>query len=405
MSNSLINKFDFYIIVTIVCLSWGAFELFGAFMPIRLIGLFGLYLSIKNWGKIYSLSFGFSNLFIFWIGYSFVSVIWTLSISSWFIQFCHTTTLMGAIMAMSIWGVKAKNPLKSVSYGWLFFVFVTMPIAIWELNTGNHLSSGSFNMDSDAYALMKDYAAVTFVNYNSYVVMLCMALPFIFVLSLNGSLFDRLLSFVAQSFIFVVLAYNTSRGGIVCFVVGLVLYMYSAFLRMSLFLKILLITLIFYGIYYMIQYIEDIELFDALLRRSESVGLFEDDSRTNAWLRSLKISIYCFFIGTGCGSMPHVMDYFYKGQLAFCHNYLFETLLEYGLLISLFWFCKIFKIVVRNIKSVCGGINYVGLYTLTSAPFLLIIDDYYSQRTGIWMYVASLLILFNYERMCTKECK
>lgn len=399
MSSWYNKKYDFFIIITIASLAWGAYELLGAITPIRLIGLYGLFMTYKNKKKIYKLTFGLSKLFYFWIIYSFISVGWSLTISSWAIQFCHTATMMGAIMALALWAEKSQNPLKAISNGWLLFIFLTMPIAIWELSTGNHLSSGSYNLDAmGEYAMLKPFAAATFANYNSYVVMLCIALPFIINILFNGSIKYRLLSVLALAFIFVVLAFNTSRGGILCFIIALSLFVCAIYSRINFLFKIVLILLLSYGVYYLIINIDDILIFEHLLRRSESTGLFEDSSRSEVWYRSILISAKYLFIGTGCGSMPGILDYYYPNQLSFCHNYFLETLLEYGLLIFFIWFISIFKIIVRNIKSIFIEIKYVGLYALMSAPFLLIIDDYYAQRTGIWLYIASLLVLYNYNK-------
>ena len=123
IDNRVANRFDLLIIITIASLAWGSYELLGALTPIRLIGLYGLVVAYKNRRVLKNATKGLSTLFCFWIIYSCFSVIFTFGFSSWLIQFCHTTTMMGAIMALSIWGVKAKNPLKSINYGWLLFVF------------------------------------------------------------------------------------------------------------------------------------------------------------------------------------------------------------------------------------------------------------------------------------------
>lgn len=162
-------------------------------------------------------------------------------------------------MALALWAEKSQNPLKAISNGWLLFIFLTMPIAIWELSTGNHLSSGSYNLDAmGEYAMLKPFAAVTFANYNSYVVMLCIALPFIINILFNGPIKYRLLSVLALVFIFVVLAFNTSRGGILCFIIALSLFVYAIYSRINFLFKLVLILLLSYGIYYLIINIDDI---------------------------------------------------------------------------------------------------------------------------------------------------
>lgn len=400
IDNRVANRFDLLIIITIASLAWGSYELLGALTPIRLIGLYGLVVAYKNRRVLKNATKGLSTLFCFWIIYSCFSVIFTFGFSSWLIQFCHTTTMMGAIMALSIWGVKAKNPLKSINYGWLLFVFLTMPIAIWELTTGNHLSSGSFNEDTiGAFGLMKPFAAVTFVNYNSYVVMLCIAAPFLYALLFKGGIIDRVCSLIALIFTFVVLAFNTSRGGIICFVISLFFYIIFTFLKGGIFKKVVLVTLLVLGSSFLISNFTDIELLEPLIRRSESTGLLEDDSRTDVWSRSIELSAKYLFIGTGCGSMPYALEHYYPSKLNFCHNYFLEILLEYGLVIFLVWFTKIFQIIRKNLKSRTIEIKYVALYALLSSPFLLVIDDYYSQRTGIWIYVASILLMYNYNKV------
>ena len=399
IDDRVVNRFDFLIIVAVASLAWGSYELLGAFTPIRLIGFYGWVVAYKNRRVLKKTTNGLSLLFFFWISYSFFSIINTFKFSSWIIQFCHTTTMMGAIMALSIWGLRARNSLKSINYGWLLFVFLTMPIAIWELTTGNHLSSGSFNEDTvGAFGVMKPFAAVTFVNYNSYVVMLCIAVPFLYALLFKGGIIDRVCSLIALMFTFVVLVFNTSRGGIICFVISLLFYIVFTFLGRGLLKKVVIVVVLVLGSSFLISNFTDIELLEPLIRRSESTGLFEDISRTDVWLRSVKLSAKYLFIGNGCGSMPYVLEHYYPSELNFCHNYFLEILLEYGLVIFLVWFTKIFQIVKSSLKSKFVEIKYVALYVIISSPFLLVIDDYYSQRAGIWIYVASILLMCNYNK-------
>lgn len=392
-------KFDLYIILTIASLAWGSYEMLGALTPIRLIGFYGFYVAMNSSSDLYENTFGFSKLFTFWIAYSLFSVVYSYSTSSWLIQFCHTSTLMGAILAIAVWAENAKNPLKSLCYGWLVFVFITVPIAWWELSTGNHLTSGSFNDDTiGALGELKPFAAVTFSNYNSYVVMLCFALPFIFGLWFRGNKIERVLSLFAVIFTFVVLAFNTSRGGILCYVIACSFFFVTIFTRINLVSKIIMLVLLCYFINFIISNSSEFELLEPILRRSDSVGMLNDDSRSDVWYRSFVVAANHLFFGSGTGSMVYVLNDYFPNKLSYCHNYFLETLLEYGLIISVIWFYSIYKILRAIIVSDSIEIKYIALYVTFSAPFLLVIDDYYAQRSGVWIYIASLLVLYNCDK-------
>ena len=179
------NKFDILIIVTIASLAYGEFELLGAFTPIRLIGAFSACFIAKNWKLlIYSGFARWSLLLFFWWLYMTLSLLWTPDIMLGIIYWFHFTCIIACILSIFLSTIKANRPLHSFSLGWAFFVIITIPIALWEITSGSHLSSGSFNDGAVLGGEWKKFAAVTFANYNSYSLMLSYTLPFFMLLLL-----------------------------------------------------------------------------------------------------------------------------------------------------------------------------------------------------------------------------
>ena len=140
---------------------------------------------------------------------------------------------------------------------------------------------------------------------------LCSGVIFLYALLFKGGIIDRVCSLIALMFTFVVLVFNTSRGGIICFVISLLFYIVFTFLGRGLLKKVVIVVVLVLGSSFLISNFTDIELLEPLIRRSESTGLFEDISRTDVWLRSVKLSAKYLFIGNGCGSMPYVLEHYY----------------------------------------------------------------------------------------------
>ena len=174
------NKYDILVMITIASLAWGNLEYLRAITPVRIMGCVGLYYGYKNMSLLIRRYKYWMLLFALWFFYMIMSLTWTADMALGVAMVFHMTTMFGAFMLLFVSSIKAKRFIYSLTTGWILMVVATMPTAIWEILTCDHLDCGNFNgVGYDSNGDIRIYAAVTFQNYNSYVVMLSLAMPFI----------------------------------------------------------------------------------------------------------------------------------------------------------------------------------------------------------------------------------
>mgnify|MGYP003313542299 CR=1 FL=1 len=107
---------------------------------------------------------------------------------------------------------------------------MTLIIAAWEITTDSHIPGfGDFNegatIDTETGLKHRIFAAVTYKNLNSYVTLLCMALPFLayglFILE------KQWLSIIALVGSILVLIINSSRGGLMCLAIDVIVFVFN----------------------------------------------------------------------------------------------------------------------------------------------------------------------------------
>lgn len=385
-----LNRYDLLIIVTIASLAWGSFELLGALTPIRIIGAIGILYVVPRGGEIWPRYKSWIVLISLWWFYLIISMLWVPDIKESIISFFHITTMFGVFLLFFYLSLKCRKLLYSITLGWSVFLCITLPIAYWEITTFNHLSSGSFNDSGTG----KIFAAVTFMNYNSYVVMLIYALSFIacaFLQKVKGKWF-----FVVQFFLaLIVVLVNASRGGIMCSVIILLFLFLCTFkYTESKYLKSILIVLTVAIIALVIINIDSISIFQNIVSRMSGGGSFFNDSlRFAIWRRGFGSVMDNLFIGRGPGSMIPTFTYKTDSLFNYAHNYYLEMLIENGAVIAITYFVLIYKALMDLTKSGNVAVKFLGITIMVISVFLFIIDDYYTMRSGIWVFILCLIVL------------
>ncbi|OKZ43679.1 MAG: hypothetical protein BHV68_04150 [Bacteroidales bacterium 43_8] len=393
-----LNKYDFFIILIIASLAYGEFEALGAFTPIRLMGVCSVFYIIKNWKKL--LKSGFASwveFLIFWWVCMTVSLLWTPDINLALIYWFHFTCIIGCFLALFISTMKAKSPLMSFSTGWLIFVLITIPIAIWEITSGDHLSSGSFNVGQiRADGNYRIFAAVTFANLNSYSLMLTYTLPFLILLIWNNSIkkvkWFRLFVWLIFCLVFVVLIINSSRAAFVCLFSAIVLMIVFRFKYYNTLQRLLLGGIVTTLVILLISNLDEIEIFYQLFSRLDGHNMFADSNRIGLIKVGLNIAQDNLYFGGGTMSMIPLYQR-YNADFNYAHNMLIEMLVEHGALICVIFIALFIKLLKRIKKVAEMSYQFLFYYVLVSIVFMIIIDDYYFVRSGYWIYLASIISL------------
>lgn len=381
----------------VASLAYGEFEALGAFTPVRLMGAFSIYYIMKNLKKLLKTGFaGWTKFLLFWWVFMSASLLWTPDINLGIIYWFHFTCIIGCFLSLFISTIKAKNPIRSFSIGWFIFVLITIPIAVWEITSGNHLSSGSFNEGATIAGDWRKFAAVTFANLNSYSLLLTYSLPFLVFLIWNDlcktSKWMKRLVFLIFSIVFVVLIINSSRAASLCLFSAVFLMLLFQLKYFNKLQRLLLGGFVTTLIILIFQKIDEIEIFYQLFSRLDGRNIFDDSNRIGLIKVGLDIAQENFYFGGGIMSMIPLYK-LHHADFNYAHNLLIEMLVEHGALICMIFIVLFVKLLIR-IKTI-KEINYQFLfyYLLISAVFMIVIDDYYFVRSGFWIFLASIISL------------
>lgn len=401
------NRYDFGIIFLILLIAFGGIG--GTLSPIRCVALF---FSPWVWLNIFTQPLARSikyvcYFFLAWFFYSLCSLFWTSSlvegIKELLYYYCH----FSLFFLFVLWLQKAKRPLSSVILGWIGCILCTLPIAFYEIFADKHLYLSlhdQLSMSVDGQTLARRYASVTFGNYNSYVTVICFALPFIFsYLLLVDTIRKQLWGWLIVLAIAYILLTNASRGGLLCFIIALLsflLFYREKYYKGKFLIKLFVLGIICFGIW--LNY--DI-LFQQILYRIGENSLAEslqDNSRSMLMLLSLKLFFDSYCLGTGIGSISTSLA---EVSLSYTipHNLFIEILTQYGFVIlgfCVFFFCRLY---IKGRKIDNPQSRYIIYASLLTLPFASVINSHYLLLPELWIYCASLFMfllpeaLLNYD--------
>ena len=328
--------------------------------------------------------------FVVLLGYSFLSILWVPVGNEYPRHALYVVLHFLLFLELIVFSLSARNPISSITLGWTMAVVLTLVVAFWEITTDEHLPMSKQESDmimrSGNEIIYRQFASVTFYNYNTYVTFLCFAMPFLFcdLLSKNG-LLRKTLIIVTIVLSLVCVLYNASRGGLLAIVaMALVYYMASTKSKRNiLFMSILGLVALF--VFY--NYSET--MFLAIGARSADGGLLDGATRYLIWEHALEVAEDYFFMGTGLGGIAPAMAQKWNG-IVVPHNLLLESLVEFGFV----FFVLLIRYLVnllRDARSIPDKQVKVTVFiALAAFPFYSIIDSAYIKNPFAFASFASL---------------
>lgn len=389
------NCYDYLIMLAIISVIFSG-DMFGAFSLSRVVGFvyFVYYLFVVKKNKIQVLSFFlYAALF-----YSLLSALWVTDKHYYVIEFFNLLCYIGVFLLIYYCSLKARRPIDSILKGWLLFAVLNLVVSFWEIYTGEHTSRGQFQADLmsvsiDGTRSYRVYAAVTYGNFNSLSIVLCLCLfMLILYLEYNHKAIYNIFSTILILLIFAVELINTSRGCLLSLVLSVIpLYMVvekTKYKYFILFLVLLLFCFLWNEYSDMISFL----LERKLQARANTGGIFQDPR----WLlldKGFEISKKWLFLGSGAGSMIHEYEMVHAVEY-YAHNLWIQALVEYGLffMLALFWGIAVFSI--KCYLSSNSLIHLIGVILIVCWPILTIIDDSY-MKSFHWSFFASLFSIYH----------
>lgn len=394
------NIYDYIIVLTIISVIFAG-ELFGAFTPIVLLGFLASIYSIfvkRIWEHYLIPRCKYLILFfLFFLIYSLGAISWISDRKQYVINVIWTYCFIFDFLLIFYCSLRANKPVKSIVIGWILFTVVNLCCSYWEITTGNHFASGSFNADNQN--ALKIYSAVTYGNYNSFSIVLCLSLVFnLLYMQLYNKLKNQIFALLLIICIFVVLLVNTSRGSLLCFILFSIPMWYTIRHIRGLRYIVLAIVLCLVG-YIWYEYSEIISLIiEERLNSRPDAG---EDPRWKLWKAGLEIANQWWYIGSGPGSM---MYEYAKNHIfiLYAHNLWIQLLVEYGLLITLIFIFICIKLVRKTLFSIDPILKSIGLYFVFCWPVLTIIDEGY-MKVVHWIFFASIFSIIYHRKYCIYE--
>lgn len=289
---------------------------------------------------------------------------------------------------------KAVRPMASVCFGWTLAVALTMPIAMAEIFVDWHLpisiqESGSTVNYGGGQIAQKVFASATFGNWNAYVTFLCLSLPFLVGYAWSaGSFWSRLFAYALVAAVGCVVLINASRGGVVAYLLILMLAGYAAFRaraggqRFKPFVMLFFAALLFWLAYSLLGF-----QFQA---RLGNTSLVSDDSRMGLIYDSAEILAASNYLGVGAGGMTDAYSRV-SADAVVPHNLFLELLVQYGVILFVLFLYVLIRILLIGKRSSSPGVRFIVIASLTSLPVIGIINSGYWLNPYTWCYLGSVI--------------
>jgi len=398
INNKSYNKYDFYIILLLASLSFGAIG--GAYTPVRILTVLLLpsLISLRSvkLNKYIRSAFYFLIFFLF---YSFVSLAWSPDPSEGFKAVTYDIVFILLFLELISFAYESKAPYKSLFIGWSIAIFLTGAIGMWEIFTDNHLSISTMGSDEvkrgGGEVFLFRYASATFGNYNTYVTVICFSLPFLFysiVSEEKQSLLTRVLSLGALLESIIVLFYNGSRGGLFSLAIIAFVFVIHIFRNKNKHTKKYSILIIALLIAAVVLYGE--QLFATIAFRAAHGDLEGDESRVLLIKSAIDILWDTTGLGTGAGGLYETMRLYNRGgvETIATHNMYIELLAQYGLIVFVWFSLFIIELFKKSYRSTNEHLRMVCQMAFWAMPTTMVINSLYLLRTEIWCYFATLYI-------------
>lgn len=328
--------------------------------------------------------------------FSFFSLLWTPDNQSAIEALTRLSIHLLLFLEIIILAFNAKNPITTIVNAWICSIVLTSIIAAWEISTDQHLvNAREVNEYRDQLlGIEKHVAEVTFYNNNTYSLFLVMSLPFLLYKLISSRTFvQTLLTSLVFFVLVVILLFNASRGSLLSIGVMITFYVWFSLKTSSNNKKFYLFFLIT-SVSFILLYYGDV-LFEAILSRSETKGMFEDNVRALLFDSSWNLFLSSEGLGLGIGSMQPSLGA-YTGNITdinYCHNLVLELMLEGGILFGMIFFSYVFFL--YKCVRICDNnkIKMVIYGSLMAFPFYSIVNSQYLPPTFIWVFFASLYVV------------
>lgn len=386
----------------IVLLIFGGYG--GSIQPIRIFSLAVIPISIIFYArsKIVSLRNLLTFIAIIYL-YMVVSLMWTSDPTQGQKEVVYYLSHFSILLTIPVFYSKAKRPLRAILLGWIILVLLTQIIAIGELFFNLHLSiskiASNYITGPPNHTYLRRFASVTYGNFNTYVVILCFAFPFIYGgLKYTHKKRNKFILLLSILFAFFTIYENYSRGGII---VGILIFaLFGWFYIKNKITFIFTIGLLAIPLIFLLFLNSTSNIFLDYSQTKTPNTFLDGNSRYIIWEHAIDVFKAHPLFGAGIGSMIHEMS-LQKSYIFPTHNLFLEILIQYGILI-LFLFISFLITIFHKAISAPKKIKVIVFSGLLTFPLVAIINSGYLLHPFLWVYLGSLFSLVFLPNKITK---
>lgn len=394
--------------------SFGAFHVF----PFRILLLLLWAIVLSKTDRVFNMGFiqtkSFLGFLIFWFLYSLISLVWSADKVSAIKQITFLFMNVSLVLFMTYY-IREFRHVYFVYKIWLFIHLLLLPIAIWEIVTGNHLSNSGLLKVDEGYEFYKFAPTTVFGNQNDYATMIALVFPMLYVgVRYAEEMRIKFLLLLVIILSVLILFFASSRANYIGVAMGFAFWFFfllrtlSRFNLLLIFLLLLLLIAISLSESQVVFLTAVWEDFNVLIdSQGDDAGI---DIRSNLIKNGLYFLLITFGIGVGAGNIEYYMVHqpkYFVGDTANVHNWWIEILANYGIVVFLAYiifflgiFWNLFKIyrqsLSKNERIMCEAM----LCALVSFPVSSLSSSSLMSFGPQWVFFGMAIVFINHRRRC-----
>jgi len=350
-----------------------------------------------------------------WLGYAFISIVWAADQIAAFKNIIFLFTGISIIFFL-VYYMRDINHFQYLYWIWISIFIVLIPVGLWEITTGNHLSVSNLIEEDRPWVT---FAPTTvFGNQNDYAAFIVLAIPMIITAIRHYSkLYIRVVGVLVLLCGLFLLIMTTSRSCYLALFTGLAFWLLF-FMRGKTKLKVISVVAaisIFLILFIPSTIYDSFTLIGEEMSSLSRVYNDEDapDVRKNLIKNGLYFTAQSAGFGVGAGNVEYYMEKYSiypVGRTTNIHNWWAEILTNYGififagyiifygsLLLNLWRAYK--RIQSRNEKMICEAL-LIGLVSFFMAS---ISSSSIIAFPPQWIFFGFALAFLNYTRIKALE--
>ena len=386
------NKYDIFLILLIASLAAGGIG--GSLRIPRILAVIFVPKLMESFRLTKDYTKSFLSFFLIFLAYCVTSLVWTPDIGQGVKEFCYYIVHFILFLEIIVFARYARDALRSISTGWMFAIAITVPLAIWELTTGNHFSVMS-NYEEEvlrmgSVVVERPFAAATFGGFNGFIVFLCWAFPVVvYSMLIPRKKTVTIVGFALVLFVIAMVIIIASRGGVLALLIMGAIFVVMNQKNVGKLLLLLSILVVFY-----ISIDFDVDLLFGITSRVTGETLTSDDVRSVLWQKAFHLFLNSLGFGVGIGGLSAAMNSL-NAVITMPHNLFLEILAQYGLIFTLVFIIYLLKLFIKAKRLDDRAVKTIVYMSLIALPVYGIIDSGYLLNAELYAALASLTVFAN----------